>query len=574
MRGCCLPWRLAGIALIDAGDLNRLAGRVLQRRQRGDLVAILLVDSVGSFINRALAPVDVAGAQDSTLEGDAMTIPTTQWRTLINQVCQETPPVDPIVLEAMVLVESNGNPKARSASDARGLCQLIPKWHATGVGKKVAAHLGKPLTDDLWFDPEFSLRAGALHLRWCQSECGSWETGVAKYHSGQCHPPPGFEDGQGTSTVYHLVKFREAMDTVRADRNQTGELIMATHKYILSAGHRNTDRGGAKNEINWTYPATVALKEAIEARGGKAWIVQEHDGDDDPTFSHGRGLQAVARRCLELAEELGPFDAYISMHYNGGPSPGFHAIHAHGAGDTKEMNPLDVKLCEAIVDRVRATNTVDLISWTSHCAGVMSERETGVGGQGFRLGEMVGTLGFRDTTARVIVEAGSIDVPRERAYIDDPQWVRNVYCEAIVDGLEDVFGKFKETKPEPISSQSKPVYVKPSLIPEVAELPGYVKLANGAQLVLADYMVKAIRETPRLRYAALDAEHIGPPIATGVRFAVQYLVINPDGSLFYYTPYGTRVAYEDIKPFFPDVDDAMDAVDDAMDAAMEAVHAD
>ena len=46
---------------------------------------------------------------------------------------------------------------------------------------------------------------------------------------------------------------------------------MAEHRYILSAGHRNTNRGGATDEINWTFPSCKALKEAFEARGGKAF---------------------------------------------------------------------------------------------------------------------------------------------------------------------------------------------------------------------------------------------------------------------------------------------------------------
>lgn len=64
----------------------------------------------------------------------------------------------------MVLVESNGDPRARSDSDARGLAQLIPRWHRDGIGRKVAAEMNRPLTEDLWFDPEFSLRCGSRRL--------------------------------------------------------------------------------------------------------------------------------------------------------------------------------------------------------------------------------------------------------------------------------------------------------------------------------------------------------------------------------------------------------------------------
>lgn len=70
---------------------------------------------------------------------------------------------------------------------------------------------------------------------------------------------------------------------------------MATNRLLLSAGHRNTDRGGAAREIDWTYPMSVKVKKEYERRGGKAWIIQEEDGDHDPSFSVGRGLQNAAR---------------------------------------------------------------------------------------------------------------------------------------------------------------------------------------------------------------------------------------------------------------------------------------
>jgi hypothetical protein len=205
---------------------------------------------------------------------------------------------------------------------------------------------------------------------------------------------------------------------------------VATHQFILSAGHRNTDRGGATGEIEWTYPSCKALKAAIEARGGKAWIIQEEDRDGDSSFFVNGGRQTAAKACVALAAKHGEFAAYISSHYNGGASPGFHAIHPDGweAPDRKADNPKDVKVCRAIRDRIKATNTVGLIGWTKDSPGVMSERETGAvhNQKPFRLGEFAGTFGFRDKSVRVIIEAGSIDVPRERVFIMDKHWVRHV----------------------------------------------------------------------------------------------------------------------------------------------------
>lgn len=330
---------------------------------------------------------------------------------------------------------------------------------------------------------------------------------------------------------------------------------MASHRFILSGGHRNENRGGARNEINWTYPSVVALKAAIEARGGKAWIVQEEDGDKDPSFCIGRGLQNAAQRCVEIAGKYGPFDAYISSHYNGGASPGFHAIFpdSWGSGDQKAQNPLDVKLCRAIRDRVRATDTVRMLSWTADSPGVMSERETGVGAQGYRLGEFVGTLGFRSTTARVIIEASSIDVAREAAYINDPTWVRKVYCEAIVDALEDVFGKFTErpdTKPDPAPDPEYAPFrpsvvlqrfqnVPPDQIP-VAVKDGDVWWSRTMQTVTV------VEQTPRMQYAS--GASIGPDLMPGDTVFVAFHTVadgKPIGYSYYTGGGGTRIKLED-----------------------------
>lgn len=334
------------------------------------------------------------------------------------------------------------------------------------------------------------------------------------------------------------------------------ESPMATHRYILSAGHRNENGGGARNEINWTYPSVKALKAAIEARGGKAFIVHELDGDGDNSFSHDRGLQNVAALCVQLAKTHGPFDAYISSHYNGGASPGFHAIFpdAWSGVDIKANNPLDVRLARTMRDRVKATNTVRMLSWTRDSPGVMSERETGVGAQGYRLGEFVGTLGFRDTTARVIIEASSIDVASEARYINDPNWVRNVYSEAIVDALEDVFGDFREG-PEPPPTTT---YAEKSPIAALVDLPAYHEVFSQgqriAQLVRANFTVKVAKQTKALRYAGGSAT-VRADFMPDELVDVDYLIINTDDTMYWYTADGIRFRFDDALPYFPDVDE-------------------
>jgi hypothetical protein len=488
-----------------------------------------------------------------------MAIPDHPYRPLIEQVCEDHPPLPADVLEAMVWVESNFVPSAKSRSNAIGLAQIIYKWHAPTVSL-VCNLLGKKDTGELaLYDPEVNLTVAAKHLRWCFGQCGTWEGAVRKYHLGDCAPPDDAEDGQGTTSDAHIAKFRAAITEVTAFRSQQGTTPMATHRFILSAGHRNTDRGGARNEINWTYHIWAkSQKASIEARGGKAWIIQEEDGDNDPSFCVGRGLQNAAQLCVNLAKAVGGVDAYVSGHYNGGASPGFHAIFpdARSGVDVKANNPLDVRLSRTIRDKVKATGTVNMLAWTADSPGVMSEKETGVGAQGYRLGEFVGTLGFRDTTARVIVEAGSIDT-WEIKHINDINWVRNVYCEAITDALEEVFGKFSdkpvpaptpEPKPEPV-----PAYPAPLAIPELdkfksgdlIEIPSYVDFGDGYRAFWVGDRVRGTAAQKRLRkYDGSEKELTGDWIPVNEEYDVDWLITRPGDTGYhpmYRTPYGTHV---------------------------------
>lgn len=65
--------------------------------------------------------------------------------------------VDPLLLLALVGVESSFNPQARNASGAIGLTQTIPKWHPEKIA--VIRQQGKSITD-----PEANLEMGAKIL--------------------------------------------------------------------------------------------------------------------------------------------------------------------------------------------------------------------------------------------------------------------------------------------------------------------------------------------------------------------------------------------------------------------------
>lgn len=331
---------------------------------------------------------------------------------------------------------------------------------------------------------------------------------------------------------------------------------MATHRYILSAGHRNTDRGGAYREIEWTYPQCVLIRDEIERRGGKAWIIQEEDGDADPTFCVGRGLQNAARLCVDLANVVGGVDAYLSIHYEGVSNTNVRGAFgifpdAFSGADVGANNPLDKQMIRNIVTRMASqAGMPKRTGWVVE-PGLMSEQQTGVGGDGFRLGEFVGTIGFRETTARTVFEFGAITNPSDAAMLWNDAW-RKQAAAAFVDGLEDTFGKFSgkpDPKPDPTPTPEptpKPEYEKASPVAALKDNRPFLMTDGGAIFVRADVTVEAVRDTPRLKYAG-GAAKVGPDIRKGERFSCDYVVINNDNSIYVYTPWATRVRYEDTR---------------------------
>jgi hypothetical protein len=82
--------------------------------------------------------------------------------------------LDPELVFAVIDVESNWNPRARSYKDARGLMQLLPST-ARRYGVYNPVHL---------YDPETNLRAGTAHLRDLLDEFCDVALALWAYHAG------------------------------------------------------------------------------------------------------------------------------------------------------------------------------------------------------------------------------------------------------------------------------------------------------------------------------------------------------------------------------------------------------
>jgi len=88
--------------------------------------------------------------------------------------------IDPNLLLALVTVESQGDPHARSSAGALGLTQL-----KLIAARDAAEQLGEPspTAEDL-FVPATSLRLGAAYLRWLIQRFGDTRVALAAYLKG------------------------------------------------------------------------------------------------------------------------------------------------------------------------------------------------------------------------------------------------------------------------------------------------------------------------------------------------------------------------------------------------------
>jgi soluble lytic murein transglycosylase-like protein len=81
--------------------------------------------------------------------------------------------VDPLLILAVICVESRFNPVAESNFGAKGLMQVIPKFHK----EKLVGHGG----DDALLDPEINILVGAQVLREYMKRFGGTESALQAY---------------------------------------------------------------------------------------------------------------------------------------------------------------------------------------------------------------------------------------------------------------------------------------------------------------------------------------------------------------------------------------------------------
>jgi hypothetical protein len=145
----------AGSALVAAGPIQPSLDETAREREQRLLTEFIAKryrvseQAVGSYVAHAYQ----AGAQHS---------------------------VDPLLILAVMAVESRYNPVAESNMGAKGLMQVIPKWHL----EKLEDHGGEHAV----LEPAVNIEVGARILREYQRRVGDLEKSLLMYNGALDHP--------------------------------------------------------------------------------------------------------------------------------------------------------------------------------------------------------------------------------------------------------------------------------------------------------------------------------------------------------------------------------------------------
>lgn len=169
-----------------------------------------------------------SGGFTDTSDGSA-DASTARWRPLIEKVATRLGIQDPDVIQAIMMIESHGDPKAQSSQGAIGLMQILPQYHSWRV----------PNGGDPW-EPENNIYAGAHFLLELYHKYGSWEKAAAGYLGGL--------DAQGNFTT--------ATDANGTDGRAYAAMFAANMQKLKAAGTRTVDTGLAARIGGISAPIT------------------------------------------------------------------------------------------------------------------------------------------------------------------------------------------------------------------------------------------------------------------------------------------------------------------------------
>lgn len=211
--------------------------------------------------------------------------------------------------------------------------------------------------------------------------------------SSDLNDPTGYARGVAV-TMLELYAAESAKAAETPQREGTKLVRLA-----LSSGHHNTD-GGDPFEVSQTGELCAAMAKRARELGIDVRVVQPDDGRGMVPY----GLQPVAQKVVDWSNAGWTPDYYFETHTEGGGGTGVFVIYPDWSGDV-DTDTRDV-LGPAIARAVAKATGLGLGAGGD---GVMSERYTGVGAGGSRLGVFLRSAPLAASTTRGIIEFGAHD---------------------------------------------------------------------------------------------------------------------------------------------------------------------
>lgn len=331
---------------------------------------------------------------------------------------------------------------------------------------------------------------------------------------------------------------------------------------LIDAGHRSTDRTGNPAETDLTDDMAESYVDELRRRGFAAvWLQRDVDGDNDPDDVVG-DLDTVGRDMAAWAART-PGDLLIlSCHYNGAHSP-LHAIVPDNRGlttrvpngapadDTAANNVLDCNVGETIVQLMASRGLGGLFHGKLNRPGLMSETETGVGLDGFRLAVFAYTAPHRARAVRLVIEHGGTADPAARRFAD--------FAKTAADAIEAVYGKPSGTPTTTTTAPPKPPskYAAPITGWMGDDAPGkrtdhtITVTVDGKEervkVFALERPYEALRGTYRLQGPDIRGPKVGPKLDVRERFTGSYFAV-VGSSRWVVTPAGSWLSASALTP--------------------------
>lgn len=196
----------------------------------------------------------------------------------------------------------------------------------------------------------------------------------------------------------------------------TEEWSISDLKIAIGAGHHNTS-GGNSTEYKITAGLTELYYKFFKMNGVDVRCITPDgpDADDLPGDGDYTGtLYDAAYQVTKWYNEGWMADVFFEVHTEGAGVPGTFGIFPDWGTD------VDGDARDFFIPRV--VNAITKIpNFVKRNTGVMSEKQTGVGISGYRLGVFRATEAIASHTTRFIIEHAAHDIPAERDRLLNPE---------------------------------------------------------------------------------------------------------------------------------------------------------